>query len=91
MLPVPSKPKSGLDWRLHLDSNMHKWSLKNRLCIVSTKELEMTRNHGSFLMSFFMEIVQRRSESECTVTVSPLAMFDVLTRPPNFISVLAAQ
>lgn len=51
----------------------------------------MTRNHGSFLMGFFMEIVQRRSESECTVTVSPLAMFDVLTRPPNFISVLAAQ
>jgi hypothetical protein len=33
-----------------------------------------------------MEIVQRRSESDCTVILSPLTIFDVLTKPPNLIS-----
>ena len=37
-----------------------------------------------------MDTVQRRSESEYTVTVSPIIMLDVLTKPPNFISVSAA-
>uniref|UniRef100_A0A7C9EZK3 Uncharacterized protein n=1 Tax=Opuntia streptacantha TaxID=393608 RepID=A0A7C9EZK3_OPUST len=38
-------------------------------------------------LPFFMDIVQRRSESDWTVTVSPVTMLDVLTKPPNFISV----
>lgn len=36
-----------------------------------------------------MDIVQRRSESDFTVTISPFTIFDVLTRPPNLISVSA--
>lgn len=37
--------------------------------------------------SFLMVIVQRRSESDCTVILSSLTRFEVLTKPPNLISV----
>lgn len=36
-----------------------------------------------------MDIVQRRSESDLTVTFSPLTILDVLTKPPNLVSVLS--
>lgn len=41
------------------------------------------------LHSFLIEIVQRRSESDCTVTMFSFTIFDVLTKPPNLISVLS--
>lgn len=37
--------------------------------------------------SLLIVMVQRRSESDCTVIFSPLTMFEVLTKPPNLISV----
>lgn len=41
--------------------------------------------------TFLMDIVQRRSELDCTVIFSPWTKFDVLTRSPNLISVLAGK
>lgn len=38
-----------------------------------------------------MDIVQRRSELDCTVIFSPWTRFDVLTRSPNLISVSAGK
>lgn len=41
------------------------------------------------LHSFFIEIVHRRSDSDCTVTMFSFTILDVLTKPPNLISVLS--
>lgn len=40
---------------------------------------------------FLIEIVQRRSESDRTVIFSSFTIFDVLIKPPNFISTSAGR